>query len=87
MRGCLLLPTEIDAIIFPGVLEMPKLKTSSSAKKRFKVTSTGKVMVTQSGKRHNMRKKSKRVLLTQKGRVLISKSKMRLMKAVMPYNF
>ena len=31
---------------------MPKLKTKSGAKKRFKVTGTGKVIYTQAGKRH-----------------------------------
>ncbi|HEU0082994.1 MAG TPA: bL35 family ribosomal protein, partial [Bradyrhizobium sp.] len=33
---------------------MPKLKTKSGAKKRFKVTATGKVMHAQRGKRHGM---------------------------------
>jgi large subunit ribosomal protein L35 len=66
---------------------MPKLKTNSSAKKRFKVTGSGKVMVTQSGKRHNMRKRSKKMLLNAKGRTTAPETKMKLMKRVMPYNF
>ena len=33
---------------------MPKLKTKSSAKKRFKVTKSGKVKMPQAGKRHGM---------------------------------
>ena len=33
---------------------MPKLKTKSSAKKRFKISATGKVMMAQAGKRHGM---------------------------------
>ncbi len=33
---------------------MPKLKTKSGVKKRFKVTGTGKVKVTQAGKRHRL---------------------------------
>ena len=37
---------------------MPKMKTKSGAKKRFKITATGKVMYTQSGKRHGMIKRS-----------------------------
>ena len=32
--------------------EMPKMKTKSSAKKRFKVTATGRVVTAQAGKRH-----------------------------------
>ncbi|MFT6346387.1 MAG: large subunit ribosomal protein L35, partial [Myxococcota bacterium] len=31
---------------------MPKLKTNSSAKKRFKVTATGKIKYKHAGKRH-----------------------------------
>ena len=38
---------------------MPKMKTKSSAKKRFKVTATGKVMAGQAGKRHGMIKRTK----------------------------
>ena len=33
---------------------MPKLKTKSSAKKRFKITARGKVVMPQAGKRHGM---------------------------------
>ena len=39
---------------------MPKLKTKSGAKKRFKVTATGKVMHAQRGKRHGMIKRTKK---------------------------
>jgi large subunit ribosomal protein L35 len=38
---------------------MPKLKTHSSAKKRFSVTGSGKVKRTRSGKRHILTKKEK----------------------------
>jgi len=37
---------------------MPKMKTKSSAKKRFKVTATGKVVTGQAGKRHGMIKRT-----------------------------
>ena len=37
---------------------MPKLKTKSGAKKRFKITATGKVKYQQSGKRHGMIKRT-----------------------------
>ena len=39
---------------------MPKQKTNSSAKKRFYVTGSGKIMHKSSGKRHLQRKKGKR---------------------------
>ena len=37
---------------------MPKLKTKSGAKKRFKMTGTGKVKVAAQGKRHGMIKRT-----------------------------
>jgi large subunit ribosomal protein L35 len=40
---------------------MPKNKTHSGAKKRFKITGTGKVMKQGSGLRHNFEHKSTRV--------------------------
>ena len=37
---------------------MPKMKTSSGAKKRFKVTGTGKILRRHAMKSHNLEKKS-----------------------------
>ncbi|MCU1528609.1 MAG: ribosomal protein [Frondihabitans sp.] len=37
---------------------MPKMKTHSGTKKRFKVTGTGKIMKQQAGMRHNLEVKS-----------------------------
>ncbi len=39
---------------------MPKMKTKSSAKKRFKLTGTGKLKRKHSNKRHILTKKSKK---------------------------
>lgn len=39
---------------------MPKVKTNSSAKKRFKVTGTGKITHQKSYKRHILTKKTKK---------------------------
>jgi len=39
---------------------MPKVKTNSSAKKRFKVTATGKITHQKSFKRHFLTKKTKK---------------------------
>ena len=50
---------------------MPKLKTKSSAKRRFFITGTGKVLAGQANKRHNMRKRSKRQLRVQRGTVVL----------------
>jgi large subunit ribosomal protein L35 len=40
---------------------MPKQKSHSGAKKRFKITGSGKVMKQGAGMRHNLEKKSSRV--------------------------
>ena len=40
---------------------MPKQKTHSGAKKRFKVTGTGKLLFQRAGKRHMLEHKSSRV--------------------------
>ncbi|NQX12999.1 50S ribosomal protein L35 [Microbacteriaceae bacterium VKM Ac-2855] len=37
---------------------MPKMKTHSGAKKRFKITGSGKVQKQQAGMRHNLESKS-----------------------------
>lgn len=41
---------------------MPKVKTKSSAKKRFTLTATGKVRMNHAGKRHGMIKRTKKFL-------------------------
>ncbi|CAH1650557.1 MULTISPECIES: 50S ribosomal protein L35 [Chelatococcus] len=46
---------------------MPKLKTKSGAKKRFKITGTGKVVAAQAGKRHGMIKRTKKFIRNQRG--------------------
>lgn len=38
---------------------MPKLKTSSSVKGRYRITGTGKILFKHTGKRHGMTKRSK----------------------------
>ncbi len=46
---------------------MPKVKTKSGAKKRFKITASGKVKAGQAGKRHGMVKRSKRFIRNARG--------------------
>jgi large subunit ribosomal protein L35 len=52
---------------YPEESQMPKLKTKSGAKKRFKVTGTGKVMHAQSGKRHGMIKRTTKQIRQLRG--------------------
>lgn len=47
--------------------KMPKMKTKSSAKKRFKITGSGKVMYAQAGKRHGMIKRTKKQIRNLRG--------------------
>ncbi|MBP9693354.1 MAG: 50S ribosomal protein L35 [Alphaproteobacteria bacterium] len=46
---------------------MPKLKTHSGAKKRFRLTASGKIKMTPAGKRHGMRKRTNEMLRTARG--------------------
>ena len=52
---------------------MPKMKTKSGAKKRFKITGTGKVMAAQAGKRHGMIKRTNKTLRNQRGTAILFK--------------
>ena len=53
---------------------MPKLKTKSGAKKRFKMTGTGKVKVAAQGKRHGMIKRTKKQIRNLRGTRVLFKS-------------
>ena len=53
---------------------MPKMKTNSSAKKRFKITGSGKVKRFQANTSHLMRKKSKKAKTRLNGSTIISKA-------------
>ena len=65
---------------------MPKLKTKSSAKKRFKITARGKVIMSQAGKRHGMIKRTKRQIRNQRGTTVMSKQDGKIVKSYMPYS-
>ncbi len=52
---------------------MPKMKTHSGTKKRFKLTAKGKVKRNQSGTSHLLRKKTKKQKLNLRGTTLVSK--------------
>ncbi len=53
---------------------MPKLKTKSGAKKRFKITGTGKVVYTQAGKRHGMIKRTPKQIRQKRGTAIMAKA-------------
>ena len=65
---------------------MPKLKTKSSAKKRFKISARGKVISAQAGKRHGMIKRSNSQIRKQRGTTTLTKQDCRIVKSYMPYS-
>lgn len=65
---------------------MPKMKTKSSAKKRFKMTATGKVKAGQAGKRHGMIKRTNKFIRDARGTTALSEPDARIIKSMMPYN-
>ena len=64
---------------------MPKMKTKSSCKKRFKVTATGRILAGQAGKRHGMIKRSNKFIRNARGTQTLSKADEQIIKPMMPY--
>ena len=64
---------------------MPKMKTKSSCKKRFKVTASGKIRAGQAGKRHGMVKRSNKQIRNQRGTMILAPGDAGLVKIHMPY--
>jgi len=62
---------------------MPKMKTHSGAKKRFKVTGSGKVKRFHANASHLMRKKSKRAKQVLNGSTLVSDADEQKMKRLL----
>ncbi len=65
---------------------MPKMKTKSSAKKRFKISATGKVIGGQAGKRHGMIKRSTKFIRDARGTTVLSAPDAKIIKGFMPYD-
>ena len=65
---------------------MPKLKTKSGAKKRFKLTASGKVKKGQAGKRHGMIKRSNEQIRELRGTSVMSASETQRVRRWMPYS-
>jgi len=65
---------------------MPKMKTKSGAKKRFKMTASGKVKAGAAGKRHGMIKRTPKQIRQNRGMDCLSAQDARIVKKYMPYN-
>lgn len=65
---------------------MPKMKTKSGAKKRFKMTASGRVKTGVAGKRHRLINHSGDYIRGQRGTKVLQKGDENLVKWYMPYN-
>ncbi|RLC94849.1 MAG: 50S ribosomal protein L35 [Chloroflexi bacterium] len=64
---------------------MPKLKTHKSAKRRIRITGTGKIMHAKIGKSHLRRKKPPRVKRQYAGQVVASSANRTRLERLVPY--
>ena len=64
---------------------MPKMKTKSSVKKRFKTTASGKVKVAAAGKQHGMIKRTNKFIRNARGTTILSEPDSKIVKQFLPY--
>jgi large subunit ribosomal protein L35 len=64
---------------------MPKLRTASGVKKRFKETGNGTLLHKKSGMRHGMRKRSNKEKRNDKGMVALHPSDIKCIRRCIPY--
>lgn len=64
---------------------MPKMKTKSSVKKRFKITARGKVMSGPCGKQHGMIKRPQQMIRSARGMQTLTREDARAVKQWAPY--
>ena len=64
---------------------MPKLKSKSSAKKRFSFTATGKIRKNFAGKNHFMRRRSQKVIRNTRGTCIMSAPDAKIIRKFLPY--
>ena len=63
---------------------MPKMKTDSGAKKRFKITATGKIKSGVAGKRHRLISHSAKYIRQNRGTKVMTASDARIIKTYLP---
>ena len=63
---------------------MPKMKTKSGAKKRFKLTASGKVRAGQAGKQHGMIKRTNKQIRNQRGTTVLSPQDAKVVRKFLP---
>ena len=65
--------------------EMPKLKTKSGVKKRFKLTASGKIKAGVAGKRHRLLSHNAKYIRQNRGTKVMSASDAKIIKNFIPY--
>ena len=76
---------DIEGGANPTVIEMPKLKTKSGAKKRFRFTASGKVKAGVAGKRHRLISHNAKYIRQNRGTKVMSAADTIKIKSYMPY--
>jgi large subunit ribosomal protein L35 len=64
---------------------MPKLKTKSGAKKRFKITASGRVKAGVAGKRHRLISHSAKYIRQHRGTKVMSEADTKTIRSWLPY--
>ncbi len=64
---------------------MPKMKSNRAAKKRFKITGTGRVRRSKAGLNHCMQEKSKKRLRRLRKNDMVDKTMEKRVKLMLPY--
>ncbi len=64
---------------------MPKIKTKSGAKKRFRLTATGKVRGSPAFLSHNLRRRSQKMKRQARGTMILSACDARIVRRFIPY--
>ena len=64
---------------------MPKLKTKSGAKKRFKITATGRIKAGMAGKRHRLISHNAKYIRQNRGTKVMSDADAKIIKLFLPY--
>lgn len=64
---------------------MPKMKTKSGAKKRFRLTASGKVRGNSAFLQHNLRRRSQKMKRNARGTMILSPPDARIVRRFLPY--
>ena len=64
---------------------MPKMKTKSGVKKRFRLTASGKVRGNPAFLRHNLRRRSQKMKRQARGTMVLADADARIVKRFLPY--